>query len=242
MPMCAMCEQEVERWLPHLGRSKFSPFPDVLGCVSSDLANHLCPLCNCNDRERHIWLYMAASGVLSESVTRPVLHVAPERQIEGKLRNLVRGEYIAGDLSPRDPRHARVDIENLAYPDGKFHLIICNNVLEYVCDPRRAIRELARCLADDGWLVAQTPYAALLRDTMEFTVAPSRQQAEFFFGQDDHVRLFGANIGDYFAAAGLQGALYSHDSVLPGVDVATCGCNAREPFFLFSKTRTLGKP
>jgi len=239
MPICAICKGQVERWLPHPHRDTISPLMTMLDVIGSDLEFHSCPNCRCNDRERHIWLYMGAVGMLSESIQRPILHVAPEPNIERKLRACTSSEYIAGDLVPRNPHHARIDIEQLDFPDGKFHLIICNHVLEHVKDSGRAIGELARCLSDDGWLVAQTPYSTMLRDTMEFTSAPTPDAAQLFFGQEDHVRLFGANIADHFAAAGLKGGLYSHAAVLSDFDALTCGCNVREPFFLFSKTRWL---
>jgi len=239
MPLCALCEQQVERWLPHPEREKRSPLMPLLQSVGSDLALYMCPNCQCNDRERHIWLYMTAVGLLAEALKRPILHIAPEPNIERKLRALARADYVTGDLSPRDPRHVRLDVEHLDYPDGRFHLIICNHVLEHVADPQRAIGEMARCLSADGWLVAQTPYSPLLRDTMEFTSPPSCEAAELFFGQRDHLRLFGANIAQHFTAAGLQGGLYPHEAILPGIDAITCGCNMREPFFVFSKTRWL---
>jgi hypothetical protein len=56
-----------------------------------------------------------------------------------------------------------------------------------------------------------------------------------YYGQDDHVRMFGADIAEYFRAAGFAGALYPHTSVLGEIDAATYGCNGREPFFFFAK-------
>jgi len=239
MPMCAMCERQVDGWLPHPHAHSISPLMTALDVIGSDVKYHLCPACQCNDRERHVWLYMAAVGLLEESLNKPILHVAPERYIEQKLRASARGGYVAGDRAPRDPRHQRLDIENLEHPDGSFHLVICNHVLEHVGDAAQATRELARVLADDGWLVAQTPYSTLLKDTMEFVTPPTPEAASLFFGQDDHVRLFGANIAEIFAEAGLKGGLYAHESVLPQLDAFTCGCNVREPFFVFSKSRWL---
>ncbi len=239
MPLCAMCEQPVEQWVPHPERDKRSALCAALDVIGSDLTLHSCPHCHCNDRERHIWLYINAVGILEDSLEQPILHIAPEPNIERKLRAIARADYFGGDLTPRDPLHLRLDVEQLDQPTGRFHLIICNHVLEHVADPHRAIRELARCLADDGWLIAQTPYSPLLSDTMEFCSPATTDAAELFFGQKDHVRLFGANIAEHFVAAGLKGGLYPHDAILPGIDAVTCGCNAREPFFVFSKSRWL---
>ncbi len=51
MPMCAMCERKVERWLPHPQRDQRSPLMVLLQTVGSDLDRYLCPHCQCNDRE-----------------------------------------------------------------------------------------------------------------------------------------------------------------------------------------------
>ncbi|HUN92743.1 MAG TPA: class I SAM-dependent methyltransferase [Burkholderiaceae bacterium] len=237
MPRCPLCEQQVESWIPHPQRSRQSPFTRAIGGVGSDLENYLCPSCQCNDRERHLWLYMAVSGILDESRGRAILHVAPEPAIEPRLRELAGASYVAGDLQPRRPGHRKIDVEALPFDDGHFHLIVCNHVLEHVATPQRAVAEMARCLADDGWLVAQTPYAPRLLRTFELEGASSPEASRLFFGQEDHVRLFGADIVDLFLGAGLQGRLVPHDEALPRFDARHWGCNPREPFFLFSKSR-----
>lgn len=232
--ICAVCEQQVENWLPHPHRFDRS-FLEHIEPIGSTLERHLCPKCGCNDRERHVWLYLAFSGLLENASQMRILHIAPEAGIEPRIRRLAPLEYVAGDLFPRTPGHRKIDVEALDFPDGYFDLIICNHVLEHVNDPAAALAQFHRCLKPGGHLVAQTPYSPVLKYTFELTRAPSAQFATRYFGQADHVRFFGANIAESFHAVGFTGELYSHETVLGDLDEQAWGCNAREPFFLFAK-------
>jgi hypothetical protein len=233
--ICAICDSPVTEWQPHPLLQSDREFMQKIGSVGSTLEHHLCPNCSCNDRERHLWLYMQRANLLADVAHKRILHVAPERGIEQKIRALQPREYIAGDLSPQRPEHRKINVEMLEFPDGYFDLIVCNHVLEHVDRPDAALAQFNRCLAPGGHLIAQTPYSPMLKYTFELTTRPDEAFAARYFGQGDHVRLFGADIVDRFRAAGLNGDLYSHTTVLGDVDPDLWGCNAREPFFLFAK-------
>jgi hypothetical protein len=233
---CVVCEHPVAGWLPHPEfNSANRAFMKQVESIGSTLEHHQCPSCGCNDRERHLWLYLAFSRVLEDVAKKRVLHVAPEAGIEQRIRRLSPGEYVAGDLSPRLPQHRRLNVEKLDFPDGYFDIIICNHVLEHVSDPDAALAEFNRCLAPDGHLIAQTPYSPLLRNTFELNKPVAPTFAAQYFGQSDHVRLFGADIVDRFRSAGLAGELYAHATVLGEIDPDTYGCNVRDPYFFFTK-------
>ncbi|MEM5338699.1 glycosyltransferase [Paraburkholderia azotifigens] len=234
---CAVCETPVSGWIPHPDVNGNREFMQQMGAVGSTLENHLCPHCNCNDRERHLWLYFDRAGILKDIGQKRILHIAPEAGIERRLRALAPLEYVAGDLSPKKPDHRAINVERIGFPDCYFDLIICNHVLEHVDSPDKALAEFARCLAPGGHLVAQTPYSPLIRHTFELTLPPSQPFAAHYFGQNDHVRLFGADLPGRIRAAGLNGDLYPHTTVLGDIDPVAWGCNEREPFFLFAKGR-----
>lgn len=235
---CAICEQTVPNWLPHPNIGPGSPFMMRVGAVGSDVKNYLCPRCQCNDRDRHLWLYMLRSGVLSQVGRGSILHIAPERHIEAKLVALAPARYVLGDLFPRQAHHQKIDCEDLPFENESFDLIISNHVLEHVSRPEAALGELFRCLKPDGYLIAQTPYVPALKRTFELDGPSTPEDAEFFYGQDDHVRLFGRDIVDYFHQVGFAGSLFPHEQVLPDVDATAFGCNRLEPFFLFTKPLT----
>ncbi len=232
--ICVVCEQGVERWTPNPGPAGAEFIRDV-DPVGSSHGRYLCPHCRCDERDRHLWLYIAYSGVLENANAMRILHVAPEPQIERRIRRLSPLEYVAGGAATRDPSHRRFDVQALDFPSGYFDLIICNGVLEQVDDPELALSELHRCLKPGGGLIAQTPYAPLLKRTFELNGKPSDPFAARYFGGEGRVRLFGLDIADRFHEAGFSGDLLPHASVLGDIDPDQVGCDVDEPFFLFTK-------
>jgi len=232
---CCICNRDVEAWLPHPHLGRRSEFMKVLGTVGSDLSVYQCPSCHSTDRDRHLWLYLLASGLPQRMASMRILHIAPEQHLETLIGRTGPREYVRGDLHPLRPGHLTLDVEALAFGDASFDLILCNHVLEHVASPERALAEFHRCLGPGGVLVAQTPYAPSLMHTLELTRPVSAEFAKLFYGQEDHVRLFGADIADRVRAAGFSGTLRSHAEVLGELDAQALGCNVREPFFCFTR-------
>jgi SAM-dependent methyltransferase len=235
MAFCCLCERTVNAWLPHPQRAARSHFMVMMETVGSDLSIYACPHCGCNDRDRHLWMYMAAAGLPEQLAGASILHLAPEQSLEPRLQACGPAVYIRGDLFPARTGIQRVDAEQLAFDDESFDLIIANHLLEHVSDPQRALAEFARCLKPGGMLIAQTPYAPKLKHTFEVDTPPTEDFAKIFYGQVDHVRLFGGDIAGYFNAAGLTGTLLPHAQLLGELDPLEFGCNRHEPFFAFSK-------
>jgi SAM-dependent methyltransferase/glycosyltransferase involved in cell wall biosynthesis len=233
--VCSVCGQRVAQWQPHPRRDQRSPFMKLVEAVGSNLDRYECPNCHCNDRDRHLWLYMKHAGLLDDLLGKRVLHIAPEAMLEPRIRAMGPLEYIGGDLYPRLPSHQRVDVQALQFPDNHFDLIICNHVLEHVADPALVLSEFKRCLTESGHLVAQTPFSARLKHTLEMSGPVPADVATLYYGQDDHVRLFGQDIIDYFHAAGLHGSMVPHNKALENIDAQEWGVNEREPFFMFAK-------
>ena len=234
LPHCCICGKQVTGWLAHPQRSMRSEFMKLMATVGSDLALYQCPACQCNDRDRHLWLYMNAVGIPADLPGARILHIAPERHIEPLIAAHHPAEYVRGDLHPR-PGHTALNVEKLDFADASFDLIICNHVLEHVDDPMQALVEFHRCLVPGGLLIAQTPYSPKLNQTFAMNVPVSAEFAALFYGQADHVRLFGMDLFEAFNVAGFQGAPLAHTHLLPQVDAALAGVNVHEPFFAFHK-------
>jgi SAM-dependent methyltransferase len=242
MPVCCICEHTVSHWLPHPHAAQRSPFMTLMETVGSDLSVYGCPHCHANDRDRHLWLYMNAADIPAQIAGASVLHLAPEAALEPLIARCGPARYVRGDLYPTQPRYQKLDAEALPFGDAEFDLVIANHLLEHVNRPAQALAEFARCLKPGGMLIAQTPYAPYLTQTMELNVPVPPAFAKLYFGQEDHVRLFGANIASHFEAAGLQGQLWPHEGLLQGFDAQEYGCNAREPFFAFCKPLPAPQP
>jgi hypothetical protein len=231
---CAVCTQAIGEWIPHPAAVDLR-FMDHMGVVGSRRDKHICPACHCNDRDRHLWLYIEAANLLADAPEMRILHVAPEATLEPKIVALAPLEYVAGDLVPHHERHRRIDVEALEFDDDHFDLIICNHVLEHVDFLARAIAEFHRCLRPGGHLIAQTPYSPILRRTIETTTSQSESFATYYYGQNDHARLYGLDLIDEFHAAGFVGEPLEHTTLLGDLDAEAYGVNPVESFFLFSK-------
>jgi SAM-dependent methyltransferase len=231
---CAVCTQTIGEWIPHPAAVDLR-FMDHMGVVGSRRDKHICPACRCNDRDRHLWLYIEAANLLADASEMRILHVAPEATLEPKIVALAPLEYVAGDLVPQHERHRPIDVEALEFDDDHFDLIICNHVLEHVDFLARAVAEFHRCLRPGGHLVAQTPYSPILRRSIETTTSESESFATYYYGQDDHARLYGLDLIDEFHAAGLVGEPIEHTTLLGEIDPEAYGVNPVESFFLFTK-------
>lgn len=163
-------------------------------------SNALCPRCRALERHRLLWLYFKDQTNIFHDNLR-VLHFAPERVFEKKLKRMRNLDYITADL---DPRRAMIqmDITNIPYEDNSFGVILCSHVLEHIPDDRKAMRELYRVLKPGGWAILQVP---IIRDkTFEDFSITKPEDRERVFGQWDHVRAYGKDYKDRLEKAGFK--------------------------------------
>jgi SAM-dependent methyltransferase len=232
---CIICNSTHSGWLPHPAIAARSSFCKLMNVIGSDLVNYLCPICRCNDRDRHLWLYMTSVSLVEKVKGLRILHLAPEASIEKLLSSLEPMKYVRGDLTPRQQSHIRIDVQQIPFGNEAFDLIICNHVLEHVESPSLALKEFFRVLSTGGHLIAQTPFTPSLKYTMEFTDIPTPSFAKLFFGQEDHVRLFGRDLVRLFECAGFSGEFSEHSNLLEYADPLAFGVNRFEPFMYFRK-------
>jgi glycosyltransferase involved in cell wall biosynthesis/tetratricopeptide (TPR) repeat protein len=232
---CVLCKSDVASWLPWKAQIRRSPFVSGLGSVGSNVEQFWCPKCRSHDRERHLMLYLQATNLLETFHDACILHVAPEANLSKVISEQKPRRYVLGDLHPASKEIELVDVENLSYPDDSFDWVLCNHVLEHVTDYRRALSELRRVLRPGGRLICQTPYAEKLSVTFEEKSLSSDEERFLYYGQEDHVRLFGNDIESIIQSAGFVGSLQSHKTLIADIDPQHYGVNEREPFFLFVK-------
>jgi len=233
---CVVCDHSVWGFLPYAGGSKrIPPLLRSLHVVGSDVDNFKCPRCGAHDRERHLLMYLRASGLLEWMRGKAVVHFAPELRLSRIIAAGNPGSYVRCDLYPSRADIRRVDMLSMEFASGTFDLLMANHVLEHVADDFGALREVARVLRPGGFAILQTPYCTKLRRTWSdagITDDAARLQA---YGQADHVRLFGSDIFERIASAGLESRVQHHAQLLSDVDASTEGVNEEEPFFLFRK-------
>lgn len=234
---CVVCGHVVWRFMPYRSGSGGVPgLMRIMDMIGSDADHFECPRCGAHDRERHLLMYMRASGRLEGLRGKSILHFAPEKRLSRFIRDAQPARYVPCDLFPQSPEVQRVDMLDMQFETGTFDMVIANHVLEHVDDEARALAEIRRVLNPGGFAILQTPYSRRLRRTWQdagIDDPKSRLQA---YGQEDHVRLFGRDIFDRIVAAGFESCVRQHADLLDDVDCVRAGVNAAEPFFLFRKT------
>lgn len=234
---CAVCGHAVGGFLPY--RRGWAGAPSVLRTLSvegSDLDNFECPRCGAHDRERHLLLYLRASGIWDRLPGMRILHAAPERRLSRLIAGRAPVRHLRCDLFPGEAGVQRVDLQSIPEADASFDLVMANHVLEHVADLDAALAEIGRVLAPGGHAILQTPFSRVLESTAEDPAVTSDADRLARYGQEDHVRLFGRDIFTRFEA-GLGASMVggSHAELLPGVDPRRAGVNGGEPFMLFRK-------
>jgi hypothetical protein len=231
--VCVFCNRSVEAWLPFRRQSDKSVFLMRVESVGSNAERFWCPHCSSIDRERHLRLFLDRLGIMESVRGGSILHMAPEYRLRGYIESHDLHSYIRGDLSPQHEGMQQVDLQKIAFPDETFDMVICNHMLEHVDDASAAMREIHRVLRRGGRAICQTPFARRLTKTFEDPLLQSPDERLFFYGQEDHVRMFGTDSEQYFTDAGFFGHLVPHAEILPDVDPERFGVNEKEPFFDF---------
>jgi SAM-dependent methyltransferase len=160
-----------------------------------------CVHCGAKERHRFVWLYFTRMTDLFDGRPKDVLHVAPERCFEPRLRRQLGTGYVTADLF--DPRAmVKMDVTDIHYPDESFDVIYCSHVLEHVQDDLRAMREFYRVLKRGGWAVVLVPISAAHTFEDPSVVDPAERRRQF--GQEDHVRRYGPDFPERLRRAGFE--------------------------------------
>jgi SAM-dependent methyltransferase len=118
------------------------------------------------------------------------MHVAPEQCFYKRFKQLDHIEYITADLeSPIADYH--FDLHEIPFEGNSFDMILCNHVLEHVTDDRRVLSEFLRVLRPGGFAILQVPLEPLRESTFEDPSITDPRLREKYFGQKDHVRVYG---------------------------------------------------
>lgn len=235
---CCICGHHFFRFSKFRGGwASYSAYLHEQKWISSDFDLFWCPFCKSHDRERHLFLYFNALHLWGRFHQATVLHLAPEKWLSHKIESLAPSLYIKGDLFPSQQGVKKIDVTRIPYSDNSFDCILCNHVLEHVPNDRRAIRELFRVLRPGGFAILQTPFAAKLKTTRENEpdILASEQKCIEFYGQEDHVRLYGTDIFDRLQKTGFIIDRKEHQEVLPNINAFRYGVNSQEPLFLCTK-------
>lgn len=96
------------------------------------------------------------------------------------------------------------DIQDINCESEKWDIAICNHVLEHVEDYQKAISELYRILKHGGFVIISAPTRHSYADTFDKFKADTELEKVVYYGQIDHLRVFGDNFPTYLKNAGFD--------------------------------------
>jgi SAM-dependent methyltransferase len=202
--------------------------------VGSGWRNAMCPVCRSSDRVRLLFLFLKTHTNLFNQPIK-LLHLAPEKPLMDLFIKQINIDYLTADLNPEQVM-IKMDLTAIQYPDNTFDAILCNHVLEHIPDDCKAMSELSRVLKSGGWAILQVPVSKVLEKTYEDFTITSPQEREKYFGQKDHVRIYGKDYIQRLKEAGFKVEEYywSNDHDL-GNDENRFGLNLEETVFYCTK-------
>lgn len=161
---------------------------------------------NCGSLERHrfLWLYLKEKFDINSKNDLSVLHFAPEKYFEQKLRRISKF-YLTSDIEDNQV-DVKIDIQNIPCRDNSFNLIICSHVLEHVVDDKKALKELLRILTPDGLALIIIPVER--DETFEDPSIKNPDERLKIFGQRDHVRIYGEDFIERLTESGFSVSSY----------------------------------
>ncbi|MDD5681238.1 MAG: methyltransferase domain-containing protein [Candidatus Omnitrophica bacterium] len=165
-----------------------------------------CPVCHTSVRQR---LFIAAiqntGNIPFENTVRDkrILHFAPEDAISGILKN-ISSNYSTADLLRNDCDY-KIDISNMPeIKEGTFDTVIAFDVLEHVADYKKAIEEVRRILSPDGYGIFTVPQKDNTELTFEDPTIITPEDRIKYFGQWDHLRIFGSDFSMILESRGFS--------------------------------------
>ena len=161
-------------------------------------ADARCPKCGSVERHRLLKLWLDSAP---NSIRGRVLHFAPEPAVADFLKPLAT-QYVSADLK-QGKADIALNIEKTGLPSASFDCVMCSHVLEHV-DDKAALAEIWRILAPNGIAILMVPIIEGWENTFEDATISTPAARMRFFGQSDHVRLYGADFRGRVLSAGFS--------------------------------------
>jgi len=204
---CPYCKHDFRKMLADGEHLAVIQKYQIIGSGYRD--NCTCPRCYAKDRDRLIHLYLERNTKIFTTPHR-LLHIAPEAWLKELFQSMPNIHYTNGvkDAESMGYYYGRrtrdLDITDLEMKDNFYDAIVCNHVLEHIPDDIKAMKEIYRVLKPGGWAILQIPYSALLENTFEDHTIDSPSERAKFFGQFDHVRIYGKDYTDRLEFVGFS--------------------------------------
>ena len=233
---CYLCNNTFNHFDSYQGGSESrSPFIKNLKIIGSDLDNFSCPMCGCHDRERHLAMYFDHLQLWECIKDARLLHFAPEKNLSEFIVKNHPKLYIQADLQSVKPEILKIDATQIPFCENSFDFILFCHILEHISNDKQVLAELFRLLKPGGFAVLQTPFSAILFNSFSDPAINTPRLRRIFYGQEDHVRIYGQNLFSKIIEAGFTLNLNQHQELMMDSDATYYGVNPEEPLILATK-------
>jgi len=228
--ICMICKNQISEFTPAGEASELFLKRQIIG--GGHRSHAVCPVCGSLDRER--WQYYVLqneTNIFKENCC--VLHIAPERSIYRMIRANPLCDYYAGDIQVGRAMH-QVDLTNIQFCDNFFDYVIVNHVFEHISDEGKLFNEIKRVLKPDGKLICSFPIC-LDMDTFEDENIISEEARLKYYGQKDHVRLYGIDYKEHIEQYGLSVITKSPEQYFSKEEIENMGLLKNDVILICSK-------
>ena len=139
-----------------------------------------------------------------------ILHISPEPEVAGFLRQRPRSFYVSGDKVGGAMVH--LDAERLPFRSRSVDFLYCSHVLNMVTHDRAVMAEIARVLSPQGWALLQVPVSTSATVDLVGNGQDERRRA---FGDPNIMRLYGPDVCARLTLAGLRVRVEPFGRLLP---------------------------
>jgi len=146
-----------------------------------------------------------------------ILHFAPESSVMNMVKQNKEIDYYTADIVFGRARSI-CDITDIQYGDNTFDYVISNHVLEHISDEAMAVSEVMRVLKDSGVWILSFPICTDMK-TFEDSSIVTQEQRLKYYGQEDHVRLYGNDFKERIERYGLNLEIYSPRNELSPAEI-----------------------
>jgi SAM-dependent methyltransferase len=192
----------------------------VTFCSNAWVRAGVCSHCRSESRHRILAAALQYSDAFNYAdllYKKSVVHIAPEPALQIYASSATR-RYIPGDLVPSRLGQKRIDLTRMPdFADASIDAIIAMDVFEHIPDEAAALRECHRVLNDGGYLIVSVPLPDHFRKTDEDKTIVKAAERTKFYGQYNHVRLYGEDIVDRIKPFGFDVAVVNAESFSPDI-------------------------
>ena len=225
---CTVCGNAVTYFLPAGVKAEILSEKQIIG---AGYRKHVrCPICGANDRMRFLDYVLRNKTDIYTNPKNHILHFAPEKCIENKIRSISGGGYVTGDIR-YGIADKIVDVTDICYPEGIFDYVIINHVLEHIKEERKAMLEIKRVLKPGGKIIFSMPICEV-EDTYEADGNLSEEECLRIYGQKDHVRLYGKDVKEHMEKYGYKIVEYKANEILEEKKIKYMRILAKDRIFI----------